>query len=153
MQNPAAEFAVTKQPRTVTSCSAPKRFCSNVFSTYRQRQSTDAAGGPLHAAGFGLKPRHERAMLFTLLPVTFLIATAVPVGVVHLFHSAIKPILTPIVADELASAWHRYIKFAACVVGISGGVRIYGLERYISVRNQDQTLLELNAETWVVEVY
>lgn len=92
-------------------------------------------------------------MFFTLLLVTFLIATAVSIGVVYFFDRSIGRILTRIVADELASAWHRYIKFAAYVVGISGGVRVYSLEQYVSARNSDQKILELTAEAWVLEVY
>ncbi len=92
-------------------------------------------------------------MFFTLLFVTFIIAALVSVGVVHFFDKPIKNILTRIVADELSTAWHKYIKFAAYVVGISGGVRIYQLEQYISARHKDFNVVELNAETWVLEVY
>lgn len=86
-------------------------------------------------------------MFFTLLLATFLIATVVSIGVVYFFDSSISRILTRIIADELASAWHRYIKFAACVVGISGGVRIYSLEQYTSARHKDQDVLELTRLT------
>ncbi|MEJ2764836.1 hypothetical protein VV869_12840 [Photobacterium sp. MCCC 1A19761] len=43
--------------------------------------------------------------------------------------------------------------FAAYVVGISGGVRIYQLERYISAPHKDTQILELTAERWTLEVY
>ena len=62
-------------------------------------------------------------MFFALLIVTFLIATAVSFGVVRLFDRPVSSILQRIVAEELSGAWHRYIKFAAYVVGISGGVQ------------------------------
>lgn len=43
--------------------------------------------------------------------------------------------------------------FATYVVGISAGVRIYDLERYISPQFQDMEILQLNAERWVLEIY
>ena len=78
-------------------------------------------------------------MFFTLLIVTFLIALAVSFGVVRLFDRPIASILQRVVAEELSGAWHRYIKFAAYVVGVSGGVRIHELERYISAPDPTRT--------------
>ncbi len=74
-------------------------------------------------------------------------------GVVRLFDSPIGSILRRIVEEELSGAWHRYIKFAAYVVGISGGVRIRELERYISAPHEDEEILVLTAERWTLEVY
>jgi hypothetical protein len=45
------------------------------------------------------------------------------------------------------------VKFATYVVGISGGVRIHQLERYISAPTKDSQVLELNNERWVLEIY
>ena len=92
-------------------------------------------------------------MFFTLLIVTFLIALAVSFGVVRLFDRPVASILRRIVAEELSGAWHRYIKFAAYVVGISGGVRIADLERYVSAPNKDEEVLILTSERWTLEVY
>ncbi len=92
-------------------------------------------------------------MFLTLLIVTFLIALAVSFAVVQLFDRPVAAILRRIVADELSSAWHRYIKFAAYVVGISGGVRIHDLERYISAPLEGQEILDLTAERWTLEAY
>ncbi len=92
-------------------------------------------------------------MFFTLLIVTFLIALAVSFGVVRLFDRPIALILRRIVAEELSGAWHRYIKFAGYVVGISGGVRIGELERYISAPDKDEEVLVLTPERWTLEVY
>jgi hypothetical protein len=42
------------------------------------------------------------------------------------------------------------------VVGVSGGVRIYNLERYISASDlhpEEQKVLELTSERWVLELY
>ena len=92
-------------------------------------------------------------MFFTLLIVTLLIALVVSFGVVRLFDRPVGSILRRIVADELSGAWHRYIKFAAYVVGISGGVRIHELERYISAPKKDEEVLVLTSERWTLEVY
>lgn len=92
-------------------------------------------------------------MFFTLLIVTLLIAAVVSFGVVRLFDRPVGSILRRIVADELSGAWHRYIKFAAYVVGISGGVRIHELERYISAPKKDEEVLVLTSERWTLEVY
>jgi lysylphosphatidylglycerol synthetase-like protein (DUF2156 family) len=92
-------------------------------------------------------------MFFSLLLVTFLIAAAVSAAVIYLFDKPIARILDRIVSDELSSAWHRYIKFAAFVVGVSGGVPLYQLDRYVNAPRPDLPPLELNAETWTFEVY
>ena len=92
-------------------------------------------------------------MFFTLLLVTFLIATVVSVAVVTFFEKSIAKILVRIVSDELAEAWVKYIKFAAYVVGVSGGVRVYSLEQYVSARYESVRVVELSAETWTLEVY
>ena len=93
-------------------------------------------------------------MFLTLLLVTFLIAAAVSFAVARLFDRSLRQILGRLVAEELSAAWHRYIVFAIYVVGISGGVRIYALERYISPREpNDAPPLVLNADRWTLEVY
>ena len=92
-------------------------------------------------------------MFFTLLIVTFVIAITVSFGAVRLFDKPIASILRRVVAEELSGAWHRYIKFAAYVVGVSGGVRIHELERYISAPDKDAEILALNLERWTLEVY
>ncbi len=92
-------------------------------------------------------------MFFALLIITFLIALTVSHGIVRLFDRPIASILHRIVTEELSGAWHRYIKFAAYVVGISAGVRIHQLERYISAPQKDEEVLVLTPERWTLEVY
>lgn len=92
-------------------------------------------------------------MFFTLLLVTFLIALAVSFGIVRLFDRPIATVLERIGAAEIGEAWRRYVRFAAYVVGVSGGVRIRELERYISAPARDDEILVLNAERWTLEVY
>lgn len=92
-------------------------------------------------------------MFFTLLLVTFVIATVVSIAVVQFFEKSISQILHRIVADELAEAWVKYIKFAAYVVGVSGGVRVYSLEQYVNGRFPGQVISDMSSEAWALEVY
>lgn len=92
-------------------------------------------------------------MFITLLVVTFTIAIAVSFGVAKLFDRPIQAILDRIVEPDISSAWQRYIKFAIYVVGISGGVRVWELEKYITPRLETEAIIVLNAERWTLEVY
>lgn len=92
-------------------------------------------------------------MFFTLLIVTFAISISVCFGVVKIFDTPIAAIFNRIIQDKISRAWVKYIKFAAYVVGISGGVRIYHLERYISAPYKGQELLTLSVDRWTLEVY
>jgi len=93
-------------------------------------------------------------MFITLLIVTFVIAFAVSSIVVLVFGRPINNILTRIIADKISSAWSRYLKFAIYITGISSGVRIWDLEKYITKpRYEGSEIVQLNAERWVLEVY
>jgi hypothetical protein len=92
-------------------------------------------------------------MFITLLIVTFAIACATSLVVVRLFRAPITAILARVVSPELSGAWHRYLNFAVVVVGVSGGVRIWELEKYITARSKDAEPVVLTADRWVLEVY
>lgn len=92
-------------------------------------------------------------MFLTLLLVTLVIATAVSVVATLLFQTPISRILERIVADDIAFAWTKYLRFAIIVVGISGGVRIYELEAYVRPATEQWTPPDLSTERWVLEVY
>lgn len=92
-------------------------------------------------------------MFFTLLLVTFTLAILVSFGVVRTFDKPIEAIFVRIIQDPISHVWQKYIKFAAYVVGISGGVRIYQLERYISAPEKETEVLLLDAQRWTLEVY
>lgn len=95
-------------------------------------------------------------MFLTLLAVTFVIAAIVSLIVARAFSRPIRRILERLVSAELGGAWHRYITFAIFVVGVSGGVRIYALEQYISPRGMGDdggAPLVLTQERWILEVY
>lgn len=94
-------------------------------------------------------------MFLALLLVTLLIALAVSLLVVRAFAGPIDRILKRIISDEISEAWLKYLKFAILVVGISAGVRIYELEKYISPArwDKDAKILSLTGERWVLEIY
>jgi hypothetical protein len=93
-------------------------------------------------------------MFLTLLLVTFLISVFVSFLVVLLFKRPIDSILKRIIADEISGAWVTYITFGLYVVGISSGVRINELERYITKPPiQGGEIVSLTPERWVLEVY
>lgn len=93
-------------------------------------------------------------MFMTLLGVTFVIALVVTYVVVLVFSKPIDGILTRIIQDKISEAWLRYLKFAIYVVGISSGVRIWDLEKYITPRDfEGAEIIRLTTERWVLEVY
>ena len=95
-------------------------------------------------------------MFITLLLVTFIISLAVSTIVVYFFNKPIKTILSRILMDDISPAWARYLYFAIYVVGVSSGVRIWELEKYITPARGDATQLplpELTQDRWVLEVY
>jgi len=61
-----------------------------------------------------------------------------------------------IVSTDLAPAWRRYLRFVIVVVGISSGMRIHELERYITPIQYDgkeRVILALTPERWIFELY
>ncbi len=94
-------------------------------------------------------------MFVTLLIVTFLISLAVSTIVVFSFRKPIESILRRILKDDISRAWGRYLYFAIYVVGISSGVRIFELEKYITpgMRGMNQPVPDLNQDRWILEVY
>lgn len=92
-------------------------------------------------------------MFFTLLFITFALSITVSFLVVSIFKKPLGEIFSRIIQDSISAAWQKYIIFATYVVGISGGVRIYDLERYIIARHKDVEILQLTLERWTIEIY
>ncbi|MGD9587401.1 MAG: hypothetical protein AB7Q37_09310 [Pyrinomonadaceae bacterium] len=93
-------------------------------------------------------------MFITLLVVTFLISLGVSALVVYLFKKPIDGILKRILQDEISFAWAKYLYFAIFVVGVSTGVRVWELEKYITQRLPGNVPIpDLNRDRWVLEVY
>src|SRR2546425_11712734 len=93
-------------------------------------------------------------MFLALLIVTFIVATVVSIIVAKAFTKPVDQILKRIIADEISAAWRRYLMFALYVVGISSGVRIWDLEKYITKPPiKDAEVIQLTGDRWVLEVY
>ena len=94
-------------------------------------------------------------MFLVLLLVTLAVALGVSLLVVRAFAQPIDNILKRIISDEISAAWLRYLKFAMIVVGVSAGVRIYELEKYITPQRHDKEarIVELTTERWILELY
>jgi ABC-type xylose transport system permease subunit len=94
-------------------------------------------------------------MFLILLIVTLVVALGVSLVVVRAFTQPIDNILKRIISDEISSAWLRYLKFAIVVVGVSAGVRIHELEKYITPQRHDKDarIIELTSERWILELY
>lgn len=97
-------------------------------------------------------------MFITLLVVTFLIALAVSAGIARFFATPVRRILGHIVAEDITIAWAKYIWFAILVVGVSKGVRVWELERYITpmpapMSTEQGSVLVLTRDRWVLEIY
>ncbi|UOO83193.1 hypothetical protein LVJ83_03220 [Uruburuella testudinis] len=91
----------------------------------------------------------------TLLLVTFVLALAVSYLAARLFAGPLQSILQRIIDDPISRAWVRYMKFAILVVGVSSGVRIGELEKYITPWqfSEKSQIVPLTGERWVLEVY
>ena len=95
-------------------------------------------------------------MFILLLASTFLIALGVSYLLVRIFRPAVTRILERIIVDEIHQEWVRYLVFAIYVVGISSGVRIWDLEKYISptiAGDQTRQALALTVDRTVLEIY
>ena len=94
-------------------------------------------------------------MFLSLLGVTFLIALVVSFLLARIFTNPMGTILRRIIAEEISGAWLKYLKFVVYVVGISSGVRIWELEKYITppAGRDNPQIVALNGERWVFEVY
>jgi hypothetical protein len=93
-------------------------------------------------------------MFLTLLIVTFSVAALVSALVAVVFNKPVQRILDRIIPEGLGRAWHRYLMFALFVVGISSGVRVWELEKYITpARYEGSEIVELTSDRWILEIY
>jgi len=95
-------------------------------------------------------------MFLLLLLVTLSIAALVSFLAARAFDGSVMRILDRLVGGDLAPAWARYMRFAILVVGISGGVRIYQMERYLESSDRRGPHMPppvLDTNRWVLEVY
>jgi len=95
-------------------------------------------------------------MFLLLLFATFAVAFGVSFAVMWLFTKPIDSVLQRIIADEISAAWSKYMKFAILVVGVSTGVPVHDLERYVSATlggREVQSAASLGFDRWIFELY
>jgi hypothetical protein len=93
-------------------------------------------------------------MFIKLLITTFLLAFIVSTVVIAFFLIPINRILARIIRDQISKAWSRYLIFAIYVTGISSGVRIWDLEKYVTRPDfEGSEIIELTSQRWVFEAF
>ncbi len=95
-------------------------------------------------------------MFLLLLFATFVAAAAVSFAVMWLFTKPIDGVLRRIIDDEISAAWSKYMKFAILVEGVSSGVQLRDLEKYISPTlggREVQSAAWPGFERWIFELY
>jgi len=95
-------------------------------------------------------------MFYALLAVTFAVAITVSLLTASIFSKPADAILKRVIQDDIYRSWVTYLKFALLVVGISAGVRVNELERFITApqfRHDLSAPLDLTTPRWVLEIY
>ena len=94
-------------------------------------------------------------MFLFLLFATFAVALAVSFAVMFLFKKPIDTVLRRIIADEISAAWSKYMKFAILVVGVSAGVQLRDLEKYINptLGGREVQAASPGFDRWIFELY
>src|SRR3989304_2485467 len=91
-------------------------------------------------------------MFILLLAANLILAFLVCAIVVRIFRTPLDKILQRLVGGDIYGTWTKYMIFAIYVVGISGGVRIWDLEKYITP-GKGGAILELTSDRWILEIY
>jgi hypothetical protein len=92
-------------------------------------------------------------MFLLLLLITFCVALLTSVIVIQFFRKPTLAIFTRVIGDDIAAAWHRFLLFAFYVVGVSSGVRLWELEKYIAPATAEKPVPVLDSNRWWFEVY
>jgi hypothetical protein len=92
-------------------------------------------------------------MFLLLLLVSFLISAFVCFILAGVFRKPVTVILQRLIPEEIHVSWTKYLVFAIYVVGLSGGVRVWDLQKYITPRTDSGTVVELTRDRWILEVY
>ena len=92
-------------------------------------------------------------MFLLLLFASFVVALGVSFAVMWLFTKPINSVLRRIIADEISAAWSKYMKFAILVVGVSSGVQLHDLEKYINSALGGREAAPVGFDRWIFELY
>lgn len=92
-------------------------------------------------------------MFVVLLAVSFVVSAVVCYGLARVFRKPVQNILQRLIPEDIYTAWTKYLIFALYVVGLSSGVRVWDLQKYITPRVDNGAVLELTQDRWILEVY
>lgn len=93
-------------------------------------------------------------MFITLLIFNFLVSFLTCAIIAYAFRKPLDTIFNRLVKEDIYIAWSRYILFTIFVVGISGGVRIWDLEKYLNTNEKTGAYTYLlTDERWALEIY
>jgi len=92
-------------------------------------------------------------MFLWLLLSSLCVSVAFALAAILIFRTPIEKTLTRIAGAELALSWKKFIQFALFVVGVSGGIRVWNLEKYLPPITPDSKPVVLTSERWVLELY
>ena len=88
-----------------------------------------------------------------LLIVTLSIAVIVSSSVIFFFKKPIDSIFARIIGEEISVVWRKFLVFALFVVGVSSGVNVWKLERFIEPETEGHIRPVLSPEFWGLEIY
>jgi hypothetical protein len=92
-------------------------------------------------------------MFLILLLVTLAVSLLTSVLCARFFDQSVERVLARIVGADLADAWHKYIVFAIVVVGVSGGVQLFELQKYVANTGDASAPPPLSSMSWILEIY
>jgi hypothetical protein len=92
-------------------------------------------------------------MLITLLIFNFLVSFITCSIIAYFFKKPLDKIFLRLVKEDIYQAWSRYTLFAIFVVGISGGVRVWDMEKYLTTDTKGALSIILTSERWALEIY
>jgi hypothetical protein len=92
-------------------------------------------------------------MFLSLLIISLAVSFVICMIVAIIFKKPVSRIMQRLIPDDIYAAWSKYVNFAIFVVGISGGTRIWDMEKYINPSGKDNVVLELTQLRWNLEVY
>ena len=88
-----------------------------------------------------------------LLLTTLVVSSVVTLLVILFFRKPIDKMLLRVIGDDVARSWRKFLTFALLVVGISSGVDVWRLERFIQPDKESGAVLALTPEQWGLEIY
>jgi hypothetical protein len=94
-------------------------------------------------------------MFLALFCVSLVLAFGISATVAWLSKDVIEGILHRFLAERIATAVSKYLRFAIVVAGISDGTRAGALRDYISAPNysRDELTRQVTPEFWALELY